>query len=208
MKPYLVAITLWLAVHAVASTAASAQENPNAAVDEWRAAMAEWTMDRDQNLQRYQEDRALWQAQVEEMNRPLSTRAKILIALGYVGDKALTGLIDYHASRAAIRTEMKRFDGRFQAIRTDLGRQIVEGNVAMEARIASAEAALSEDHHSLDEQLVSIQASDERQLRDALQNILSGQDAIYQRIRPHLLLPCQRATPWGLRQNPEPCVTQ
>ena len=87
--------------------------------------MAEWTAARDRQEQQYAQDRALWEQQLEDANRPLSKKTKVLIGLGYVGDKMLTGFIDYHASRAAIRSEMGRFDQRFDALSVRVGDDIL-----------------------------------------------------------------------------------
>ena len=95
-------------------------DNPNAGLDAWREAMAEYNRQADLQRQQYNADRDLWQAQFEEATRPLSTGRKILMGLQYAGDKALTGLVNYYSNRAAIRSEMGRFDQRFDALRGDV----------------------------------------------------------------------------------------
>ncbi len=42
------------------------------------------------------------------------------MGLAYAGDKALTGVVNYYSNRAAIRSEMGRFDQRFGALRNDV----------------------------------------------------------------------------------------
>ncbi len=95
-------------------------DDPNAGLDAWREAMAEYNRQAELQRQRYAADRDLWQSQFEEATRPLSTGRKILMGLQYAGDKALTGLVNYYSNRAAIRSEMGRFDQRFDALRGDV----------------------------------------------------------------------------------------
>ncbi len=110
-----------LAVILVASCPLFGQaDNPNAGLDAWREAMAEYNRQTEFQRQQYNADRDLWQAQFEEATRPLSTGRKILMGLQYAGDKALTGLVNYYSNRAAIRSEMGRFDQRFDALRGDV----------------------------------------------------------------------------------------
>ncbi len=110
-----------LAVILVASCPLFGQaDNPNAGLDAWREAMAEYNRQAEEQRQLYAADRDLWQAQFEEATRPLSTGKKILMGLAYAGDKALTGVVNYYSNRAAIRSEMGRFDQRFDALRGDV----------------------------------------------------------------------------------------
>ncbi len=95
-------------------------DNPNAGVEAWREAMAEYNLQAEELRQQYAADRDLWQAQFEEATRPLSAGKKLLMGLAYAGDKALTGVVNYYSNRAAIRSEMGRFDQRFGALRNDV----------------------------------------------------------------------------------------
>ncbi len=95
-------------------------DNPNAGLAAWREAMVEYNRQAEEQRQQYAADRDLWQAQFEEATRPLSAGKKLLIGLAYAGDKALTGVVNYYSNRAAIRSEMGRFDMRFGALRNDV----------------------------------------------------------------------------------------
>ena len=95
-------------------------DNPNAGLEAWREAMTEYNRQAEEQRQQYAADRDLWQAQFEEATRPLSAGKKILMGLAYAGDKALTGVVNYYSNRAAIRSEMGRFDQRFGALRNDV----------------------------------------------------------------------------------------
>lgn len=95
-------------------------DDPNAGMDAWREAMAEYNRQTEQQRQQYNADRDLWQAQFEEATRPLSAGERVLMALQYAGDKAVNGFVNYYSSRAAIRSEMGQFDMRFDALRGDV----------------------------------------------------------------------------------------
>ena len=92
-------------------------DNPNAELDLWREAMADYNRRSEEVRQQYAADRELWRTHFEEATRPLSTGKKILKGLAYAGDKTLTGVVNYYSSRAAIRSEMGRFDSRFESLR-------------------------------------------------------------------------------------------
>ena len=92
-------------------------DNPNAELDLWREAMADYNRRSEEVRQQYAADRELWRTHVEEATRPLSTGKKILKGLAYAADKTLTGVVNYYSSRAAIRSEMGRFDSRFESLR-------------------------------------------------------------------------------------------
>ena len=92
-------------------------DNPNAELDLWREAMADYNGRSEEVRQQYAADRELWRTHFEEATRPLSTGKKILKGLAYAGDKILTGVVNYYSSRAAIRSEMGRFDSRFESLR-------------------------------------------------------------------------------------------
>ena len=100
----LLAIVWFTNCAALAQDAASTSE-----LDAWR-----------EMQQQYMADRELWRAHFEEATQPMSTGKKILMGLAYVGDKTVTGFVNYYSSRAAIRSEMGRFDARFRS---------VEGNI-------------------------------------------------------------------------------
>ena len=92
-------------------------DNPNAELDLWREAMADYNRRSEEVRQQYAADRELWRTHFEEATRPLSTGKKILTGLAYAGDKTLAGAVNYYSSRAAIRSEMGRFDSRFESLR-------------------------------------------------------------------------------------------
>ena len=92
-------------------------DNPNAELDLWREAMADYNRRSEEVRQQYAADRELWRTHFEEATRPLSTGKKILKGLAYAGDKTLTGAVNYYSSRAAIRSEMGRYDSRFESLR-------------------------------------------------------------------------------------------
>ena len=92
-------------------------DNPNAELDLWREAMADYNRRSEEVRQQYAADRELWRTHFEEATRPLSTGKNILKGLAYAGDKTLTGVVNYYSSRAAIRSEMGRFDSRFESLR-------------------------------------------------------------------------------------------
>ena len=92
-------------------------DNPNAELDLWREAMADYNRRSEEVRQQYAADRELWRTHVEEATRPLSTGKKILKGLAYAADKTLTGVVNYYSNRAAIRSEMGRFDSRFESLR-------------------------------------------------------------------------------------------
>ncbi len=100
----LLAIVWFTNCAALAQDAASTSE-----LDAWR-----------ELRQQYMADLDLWRAHFQEATQPMSTGKKILMGLAYVGDKTVTGFVNYYSSRAAIRSEMGRFDARFRS---------VEGNI-------------------------------------------------------------------------------
>jgi len=112
-------LVVLLAVAWFATSPAFAQGGgPTAEMDAWREA-----------LQQYTADRELWRAEFEEATRPMSAGKKLLLGLAYVGDKAVTGFVNYYSSRAAIRSEMGRFDSRFRSVESNILR--ATGSLAM-----------------------------------------------------------------------------
>jgi hypothetical protein len=198
---------LALVMSAVAVPASAQSED----LDAWRESMAEWAMQRDAVNATYEQDRARWEAQMEEANRPMSKKKKVLIALGYVGDKALTGYMNYHTSRAAIRTEMKRFDSRFstlgvrvgQEVNAGLGDEIGQQISQSTATLLAGQDGLSQEHAGLSQEHADVQ----NEVIGARDTLLAGQDGLSQQI-PTLgtqLRPCEIMTPFGIFNSPEPC---
>ena len=115
-------LALFAAVVIAACGSAHAQDgDPNAELEAWRAALADYNRRADDAQQQYNEALALWRANFDEATRPMSPGARFLAGLQYVGDKALTGVVNYYSTRAALRTELGgQLDRRFDALRNDV----------------------------------------------------------------------------------------
>ena len=114
-------LALFTAVFLAACGSLYAQDSDsNAELEAWRATLADYNRRADDAQQQYNEAMALWQANFDEATRPMSAGERFLAGLQYVGDKALTGVVNYYSNRAAIRSEMGRFDTRFNALRNEV----------------------------------------------------------------------------------------
>ncbi len=119
MKRHLALFTV--AVLAACGSLYGQDGDPNAELEAWRAALADYNRRADEVQQQYNEAMALWQANFEEATRPMSPGERFLAGLQYVGDKALTGVVNYYSNRAAIRSEgLGGFEARFNGLRNDV----------------------------------------------------------------------------------------
>ncbi len=213
-------------IFASSAFAQSAQNNPNAELDVWRKLVADQVRQYEETKQLYSADRELWVAKMRDTEKPGSRRETVSKILAYAGDKLISGTINYYANRAAIRSEMGRFDSRFGTIRTDianaqqasaagnaaLGRQMTAGNAALSSQMTAGNAALSSqltaDTTSLSRQLgetaaaqAASNASIVRRIDDANAATTSGTKSILNQMLP----PCVITTPFGDVKSPQPC---
>jgi hypothetical protein len=215
-----------LVIFASSAFAQSTQDNPNAELDAWRKLVADQTRQNEEIRQQYAADRELWQARMKDTEKPASRRETVLKVLGYVGDKLINGSINYYANRAAIRSEMGRFDSRFGTIRTDianaqqaatvgnaeLARQVTAGNSSLSSQLTAGNTSLSSQltagNTSLSRQLsetaaaqASSNASLEKRIDDANAAITSGTRSILNQMLPTCSIP----TPFGVVKSMPPC---
>jgi hypothetical protein len=201
-------------IFASSAFAQSTQNNPNAELDEWRKLVADQVRQYEEIRQQYAADRELWQARMKEAERP-ARRETVLKILGYVGDKLINGSINYYANRAAIRSEMGRFDSRFGTIRTDianaqqaaaagnaeLARQMSAGNAALSSQLTAANTSLSRQFADAAAAQAASNTSLQRGLDDAKAAITSGTRSILNQMLPLCSIP----TPFGVLKSPPPC---
>ena len=152
-------IVVLLAIAWFASSPVFAQVgDPNPEMDAWREA-----------LQQYTADRELWRAEFEEATKPMSAGKKLLLGLAYVGDKAVTGFVNYYSSRAAIRSEMGRFDARFRSVESNILQ--ATGSLAMgQASILAGQGNILSGQDNI--------LSGQGNILSGQGNILTGQDNI------------------------------
>ena len=150
-------------------------DNPNAELDLWREAMADYNRRSEEVRQQYAADRELWRTHVEEATRPLSTGKKILKGLAYAVDKTLTGVVNYYSSRAAIRSEMGRFDSRFESLRD--GMQASRTDI-----LGATERSRTDILGATERSRTDILAANERSTADVLAGIREAEADITDRI--------------------------
>src|SRR5262245_8300868 len=202
--------------------AQSAQDNPNAELDAWRKLVADQTRQYEETKQQYYADRELWMAKMKDTEKPSSRRQTVSKIFAYVGDKLVTGTINYYANRAAIRSEMGRFDSRFGTIRTaianaqqasaagnaDLGRQISAGNAALSSQLTADNTALSRQLGETAAAQATSNASLARRIDATNAAIIDANTAITggtRSILNQMLPPCVIPTPFGEVKSPQPC---
>ena len=206
----------FMVLFAYSAFAQNVQDNPNAELDAWRKLVADQTRQYEETKQQYSADRELWLAKMKDTEKPASRREKVMKVLGYVGDKLISGTINYYANRAAIRSEMGRFDSRFGTIRTDiasaqqasaagnadLGRQIAAGNAALSSQLTADNTALSRQLGETAAAQATSNASLARRIDDANAAIIGGTRSILNQMLP----PCVIPTPFGeVLKSPQPC---
>jgi hypothetical protein len=213
----------FMVLFAYSAFAQNVQDNPNAELDAWRKLVADQTRQYEETKQQYSADRELWLAKMKDTEKPASRREKVMKVLGYVGDKLISGTINYYANRAAIRSEMGRFDSRFGTIRTDiasaqqasaagnadLGRQIAAGNAALSSQLTADNTALSRQLGETAAAQATSNASLARRIDDANAAIIDANAAIIggtRSILNQMLPPCVIPTPFGeVLKSPQPC---
>jgi hypothetical protein len=201
-------------VFASSAFAQSTQNNPNAELDEWRKLVADQVRQYEEIRQQYAADRELWQAKMKDAERP-ARRETVLKILGYVGDKLISGSINYYANRAAIRSEMGRFDSRFGAIRTDitnaqqaaaagnaeLVRQITAGNSALSSQLTAGNTSISRQFADTAAAQAASNALLQKRIDDTNAAITRGTRSILNQMLPS----CSITTPFGVVKSPPPC---
>jgi hypothetical protein len=206
---------MFVVLFADSAFAQSVQDNPNAELDAWRKLVADQTRQYEEIKQQYYADRELWQAKIKDTEKPASRRETVSKIFAYVGDKLVTGTINYYANRAAIRSEMGRFDSRFGTIRTDianaqqaaaagnadLGRQVTAGNAALALQLTAGNTAVSRQLGETAAAQATSNASLARRIDETNAAIIGGTRSILNQMLP----PCATPTPFGEVQRPQPC---
>jgi len=190
--------------------------NPNAGLEAWEKAMADWNRQNEALMQQNAADRELWLAQMKEAQNPLPLKKKVLIGLAYAGDKLITGYVNYHASRAAIRSEMPRFDARFNGVRADIdsvrqlnqqsSQQLLAATAALSGQVSDAAAAQAAGQARLSQQITDGQAALSGNLAESVRRILGGLSDLRGDLERSSLPPCKSPNPFGAPQmHPQPC---
>ena len=94
----------FVAMMAITAVAQDAPKTNNAELEAWQARSEESFRRQEAALADYYSNSALWKARMEEANRPLTTKEKLVKVAKYVGDKA----VDHVNIRAATRFELGR----------------------------------------------------------------------------------------------------